>query len=182
MGFLENLFWVVHILVAVAICGIVLLQHGKGADMGAAFGGGASGSIFGSAGSANFLSRSTAALATVFFITSLGLTYYSAQRASPESSDSVVDRAMQTQSASGTTTPAETTPPDVPSAPDASSSEPAAPDVPSAPDAASPTPAADVPSAPDTSSSTPAADAPSTPAADVPATPENSSAEETPKQ
>lgn len=56
--------------------GFVLLQHGKGADMGAAFGSGASGSLFGSSGSANFLSRTTAVLATVFFVTSLSLSYF----------------------------------------------------------------------------------------------------------
>ena len=60
--------------------GLVLLQHGKGADMGAAFGGGASGSLFGASGSANFLSRSTSVLATIFFITSLGLTWFSTHR------------------------------------------------------------------------------------------------------
>ena len=63
---------VLHVLAAMAICGLVLLQHGKGADMGAAFGSGSSGSLFGAAGSANFLSRTTAVLATVFFSTSLG--------------------------------------------------------------------------------------------------------------
>ena len=63
-------------LVAVAICGFVLLQHGKGADMGAAFGSGSSGSLFGAAGSANFLSRTTAILAAVFFASSLGLTWF----------------------------------------------------------------------------------------------------------
>ena len=57
---------------------LVLLQHGKGADMGAAFGSGSAGSLFGSAGAANFLSRTTAVLAAVFFATSLGLTYFSA--------------------------------------------------------------------------------------------------------
>ena len=69
-----------HVLVAGGICGLVLLQHGKGADMGAAFGSGSSGSLFGASGAANFLSRSTAVLATVFFLTSLGLTWYSTQR------------------------------------------------------------------------------------------------------
>jgi preprotein translocase subunit SecG len=59
---------------------LVLLQHGKGADMGAAFGSGASGSLFGATGSANFLSRTTAVLAAVFFVTSLGLTYFSASK------------------------------------------------------------------------------------------------------
>jgi preprotein translocase subunit SecG len=64
-----------HVLVALAIIGLVLLQHGKGADMGSGFGGGSSGSLFGATGSANFLSRATAVLATVFFLTSLGLAY-----------------------------------------------------------------------------------------------------------
>ena len=61
-----------------ASCVLVLLQHGKGADMGAAFGSGSAGSLFGSAGAANFLSRTTAILAAVFFVSSLGLTYFSA--------------------------------------------------------------------------------------------------------
>jgi preprotein translocase subunit SecG len=74
---METLILVLHVLAALAIIGLVLLQHGKGADMGAAFGGGASGSLFGATGSANFLSRITAALATIFFITSLGLTWFS---------------------------------------------------------------------------------------------------------
>jgi len=67
---------VFHVIVALAVIGLVLLQHGKGADMGAAFGSGSAGSLFGSAGAANFLSRSTAILATVFFVTSMGLTYF----------------------------------------------------------------------------------------------------------
>jgi preprotein translocase subunit SecG len=81
MQYLENLLLVVHLLVAAAVCGLVLLQHGKGADMGAAFGSGSSGSLFGAAGSANFLSRSTAVLAAVFFVSSLGLTYLGTQHA-----------------------------------------------------------------------------------------------------
>lgn len=68
---------VLHVLTAVAIIAFVLLQHGKGADMGAAFGSGSSGSLFGASGSANFLSRTTAILAVVFFLTSLGLSYLS---------------------------------------------------------------------------------------------------------
>ena len=76
MNMLETVLLVVHLLVAVAICGFVLLQHGKGADMGAAFGSGSSGSLFGAAGSANFLSRTTAILAAVFFASSLGLTWF----------------------------------------------------------------------------------------------------------
>ena len=72
---MHTLVMVFHVLAAIAIVVLVLLQHGKGADMGSGFGGGASGSLFGASGSANFLSRATAALATVFFLTSLGLAY-----------------------------------------------------------------------------------------------------------
>jgi len=74
---MQTLVLVLHILAAGGIVVLVLLQHGKGADMGAAFGSGSAGSLFGSAGAANFLSRTTAVLAAVFFATSLGLTYFS---------------------------------------------------------------------------------------------------------
>ena len=77
---METLIWILHVLTALAIIGLVLLQHGKGADAGAAFGSGASGSLFGATGSANFLSRTTAILAAVFFVTSLGLTYFSSHK------------------------------------------------------------------------------------------------------
>ena len=72
---LFKLVLLVHVLAGLGMIGLILMQHGKGADMGAAFGSGASGSLFGSSGSANFLSRTTAVLATVFFITSLSLAY-----------------------------------------------------------------------------------------------------------
>ncbi|HEX7811944.1 MAG TPA: preprotein translocase subunit SecG [Burkholderiales bacterium] len=77
---METLILVLHVLAALCVIGLVLLQHGKGADMGAAFGSGSAGSLFGSSGSANFLSRTTALLAAVFFLTSLGLTYLSSHR------------------------------------------------------------------------------------------------------
>jgi preprotein translocase subunit SecG len=77
---METLVLVIHVLSALALVGLVLLQHGKGADVGAAFGSGASGSLFGASGSANFLSRTTAVLALVFFVTSLGLTYFSSRK------------------------------------------------------------------------------------------------------
>jgi preprotein translocase subunit SecG len=73
MNTLFNLVIVVQVLSAVAIIGLVLLQHGKGADMGAAFGSGASGSLFGASGSSNFLSKSTALAAAIFFGATLGL-------------------------------------------------------------------------------------------------------------
>jgi preprotein translocase subunit SecG len=75
MAWLTTLLIVVQVLAAISIIVLVLIQHGKGADMGAAFGGGASGSLFGASGSANFLSRSTGAVATVFFLATLGLAY-----------------------------------------------------------------------------------------------------------
>jgi preprotein translocase subunit SecG len=77
---METLVLVIHILAALALVGLILLQHGKGADVGAAFGSGASGSLFGASGSANFLSRTTAIIAVVFFVTSLGLTYFSSRK------------------------------------------------------------------------------------------------------
>jgi len=85
----ETLVWVVHVITAVVLIGLVLIQHGKGADMGAAFGSGSAGSLFGSSGSANFLSRSTAVAATIFFITSLTLTYIYAK---PAHETGVMDR------------------------------------------------------------------------------------------
>ncbi|MBI4809337.1 MAG: preprotein translocase subunit SecG [Nitrosomonadales bacterium] len=86
---METIVWVVHVITAVVLIGLVLIQHGKGADMGAAFGSGSAGSLFGSSGSANFLSRSTAVAATVFFITSLALTYL---YATPVKQQGVMDK------------------------------------------------------------------------------------------
>ena len=71
---------ILHVIAAAGIIGLVLVQHGKGADVGAAFGTGSAGSVFGSAGSANFLSRMTAGLALVFFLTSIGLSFLSNKR------------------------------------------------------------------------------------------------------
>ncbi len=81
---METLILVLHVAAALCVIGLVLLQHGKGADMGAAFGSGSAGSLFGSSGSANFLSRTTAVLAAVFFVTSLGLTYVASHKGRPE--------------------------------------------------------------------------------------------------
>jgi preprotein translocase subunit SecG len=89
-----NVVIIAHVLVALAIVGLVLLQHGKGADMGSGFGGGSSGSLFGATGSANFLSRATAVLATVFFLTSLGLAYLATNK--PKAGGGVLD-AVKTQ-------------------------------------------------------------------------------------
>ena len=80
MSLWTNVLIVTHVLVALAIIGLVLLQHGKGADMGSGFGGGASSSLFGATGSANFLSRTTAVLATIFFLLSLALAYVATKK------------------------------------------------------------------------------------------------------
>ena len=85
---MHTILVVVQVLAAIALIGLVLLQHGKGADAGAAFGSGASGTVFGARGSANFLSRATAVCATVFFVVSLSLAYVVQGRKAP---DSVVD-------------------------------------------------------------------------------------------
>ena len=97
MNWLHTAAIVVHVLIATAIVGLVLLQRGKGADAGAGFGAGASGTVFGARGSASFLSRTTATLAALFFATNLALAYMSGRQ--PESSStSVVDQAeTQTQ-------------------------------------------------------------------------------------
>ncbi len=91
----------VQLLSALVMIGLVLIQHGKGADMGASFGGGSSGSLFGATGSANFMSRSTAACATVFFICTLALAYgsNSVSARKDTGSGSVLDRAAPAASA-----------------------------------------------------------------------------------
>lgn len=81
---MQTLILVLHVLAALCVIGLVLMQQGKGADMGAAFGSGSAGSVFGSSGSANFLSRSTAVLAAVFFLTSMGLTYLASNKGQQE--------------------------------------------------------------------------------------------------
>lgn len=82
---LHNVILVIHVLVAAGVIGLVLIQQGKGADAGAAFGGGASSTVFGSQGSGSFLTRATGILATIFFITSLSLAYISTQKIKPTS-------------------------------------------------------------------------------------------------
>lgn len=92
MQLFMNIVVAVQILTALVMIGLVLVQHGKGADMGASFGSGSSGSLFGASGSANFLSRSTAACATVFFVCTLALAYMANSR--PEGGGtSILDRA-----------------------------------------------------------------------------------------
>ena len=98
MSFWTNVLIVLHVLSALGIIGLVLLQHGKGADMGSGFGGGASGSLFGATGSANFLSRATAVLAAIFFALSLALAWV-ATRKPTDQGGGVIDaiRDKQTQ-------------------------------------------------------------------------------------
>ncbi|CAN1538418.1 preprotein translocase subunit SecG [Limnohabitans sp. B9-3] len=91
MSLILNIVQVVQLLAALGMIGLILVQHGKGADMGAAFGSGSSGSLFGATGGANFLSRTTGVLAAVFFVCTLGLAYFGNLR--PASSGSVLEGA-----------------------------------------------------------------------------------------
>ena len=92
MNLVWNLVVALQIIAALVMIGLVLIQHGKGADMGASFGSGASGSLFGATGSANFMSRSTAACAAIFFACTLALAYFSSDRSRPASGGSVLDQ------------------------------------------------------------------------------------------
>jgi len=105
---------VVQVVVAIGVIGLILLQQGKGADAGAAFGSGASGTVFGSRGAANFLSRATAALATIFFLVSLTLAYLVSNRAGP--AQSVVEQ----QLGGAKPAPAQQAPAPAPAVPEAS--------------------------------------------------------------
>ena len=124
---MEILVLVLHVLAALSIIGLVLIQHGKGADVGAAFGSGASGSVFGATGSANFLSRATAIMAVAFFLTSLGLTYFSSRKGE---SRGVMTEHPVNQNVPGQfpgQTPGQAAPLQAPAAPVAPAAAPAAP-------------------------------------------------------
>jgi len=122
MDFWFTLILIVDVVVALFIIGLVLLQHGKGADVGAAFGSGASGSLFGASGSANFLSRTTAALAVVFFLTTFVLAYLVTHK--PRVGGGVMDTVKeQPQPAQQQQIPASQTAPDAAKASDAAKSK-----------------------------------------------------------
>ena len=120
MNLLLNLVVALQIIAALVMIGLVLIQHGKGADMGASFGSGASGSLFGATGSANFMSRSTAVCAAVFFACTLALAYFGNAR--PASSGSV----LETPAAAAPAAPAAQIPTDTAPAAAAAASTPAA--------------------------------------------------------
>ena len=110
---METFVWIIHTLAALSVIGLVLIQHGKGADLGAAFGSGSAGSLFGSTGASNFLSKTTGVFAAIFFISSLGLTYLSSHRQSggvmqsaPVTTEKKVDSATTIAPAAPTVTPA----------------------------------------------------------------------------
>src|SRR5207253_6988318 len=120
MAIFKTLLVVAQVLSALGVIGLVLLQHGKGADVGAAFGSGASGSLFGASGSANFLSRTTAILAVVFFLTTFVLAYLASSkpRVGGGVMDAVKEQPQPTQQA-----PASQTAPDAAKASDAAKSK-----------------------------------------------------------
>jgi preprotein translocase subunit SecG len=139
MNVLFNLIVVLQVLSALSIIGLVLVQHGKGADMGAAFGSGASGSLFGASGSSNFLSKSTAVAAAIFFAATLALAYFGTNRPAANVGGGVMERTP----AAGTA-PASSAGNAVPNTAPAPAAAPAAPaatqDVPAAPAPAAPAP------------------------------------------
>ena len=124
MSFVVTIILTVQLLAAVAMIGLVLIQHGKGADMGAAFGSGASGSLFGASGGANFLSRTTAVLAAVFFVCTLALAYFGNAR--PASSGSVLESPAATAPAAPATQIPATQAPAAPAAASTPATTPAA--------------------------------------------------------
>ena len=135
-----NLVLAVQLITAITMIGLVLVQHGKGADMGASFGSGASGSLFGATGSANFLSRSTAVCAAVFFVCTLALAYFAnAGHAVRDRGGSVFERASAASApaAASAASAAAPSPGQIPTAPVA---QPAA--------ASTPAPAASLPATP----------------------------------
>ena len=97
---IHNILMVIHVLLAIGMVGLILLQQGKGADAGAAFGSGASSTVFGARGSSSFLSRTTAILAALFFVTSLSLAYLANQSTKPSS---VVEQKQEQTPAPATT-------------------------------------------------------------------------------
>ena len=144
---LHNIVLVIHIIAAAMIIGLVLLQRGKGAEAGTGFGAGASGTVFGARGSANFLSRATGVLATVFFITSLALAYLSTQRTAPKSLLDVPAQTAPAQQAPPSAQPA--APPAQPGTapPATTTAPPAATDLPQLPKDSQSPPSGETPSA-----------------------------------
>lgn len=123
---MANILLAIHVLAAIAIVVLVLLQQGKGASMGAAFGGGGGGgsqTVFGSQGSANFLSRTTALLAAVFFFTSMSLAYIYGNRTEPQSvTEQVIEETQRNDTEGGEAAPdagSDSGQSDIPSVPDA---------------------------------------------------------------
>jgi len=118
MSGLMNLVLTVQVICAIGIIVLVLLQQGKGADMGAAFGSGSAGSVFGSSGSANFLSRVTAILAAIFFVATLGLSWIATKNRAPEGAGSVMQGSPEVPSSvpvpSGSNGPAGSSVPGIP--------------------------------------------------------------------
>jgi len=129
MNLILNLLVAVQMLSALVMIGLILIQHGKGADMGAAFGSGSAGSLFGASGSANFLSRTTAVLAAVFFASTLMLAYFSHARTG---GDSLLERAALGVPAPAAPASAATVTPQIPVGSGAAPAAPAAATAPAA--------------------------------------------------
>ena len=155
---------VVHLFLAIGLIGLILIQHGKGADMGAAFGSGASATVFGARGSASFLTRATAAFATLFFLTSMAMAYYATQG---REETSILDK-MQSSGAAKTEQQSEVPASPAVPAPPADSDIPLAP-VPEAAAPANPEPAAPTPDSADAQAPSAATQQSETTPSEVPA-------------
>jgi preprotein translocase subunit SecG len=140
MNVLFNLIVVLQVLSALSIIGLVLVQHGKGADMGAAFGSGASGSLFGASGSSNFLSKSTAVAAAIFFAATLALAYFGTNRPAANVGGGVMERTSAPVTAPANNA-GNAVPNTAPAAAPAATAPAATQDVPSAATPAAPAPA-----------------------------------------
>ncbi|MEJ2591838.1 MAG: preprotein translocase subunit SecG [Candidatus Thiodiazotropha sp.] len=161
---MQTILIVFHLFLAIGLIGLILIQHGKGADMGAAFGSGASGTVFGAKGSASFLTRMTAGLATLFFITSMAMAYFASQR--DEGSDLI--KGLQQQAPAATVEKkAETDVPPIPAAttdmPPVDTKETPVP-APASPESASEVPAAPVSTSENSAPAQPQQPAEATPA------------------
>ena len=126
---MQNIILVIHVIIAVSLVALVLLQQGKGAEAGAAFGAGASGTVFGSKGSSSFLTRTTGVLAALFFTTSLTLFVLATES---KTINSVVDQVEATQSVEKSENVVPTAPSDVPAADDVPKTKSSTSDVPAA--------------------------------------------------
>jgi preprotein translocase subunit SecG len=139
---MQTILTIVQVFLSLGLIGLVLIQHGRGADAGAAFGSGASATVFGSRGSGSFLSRTTAILAALFFLTSMALAYYAAQGGKPAGLMDGLDQVPVSDRTQAPVAPAPVPVSEVPAVPGGMATQPSASDVPAVPATSTQAPAA----------------------------------------